>query len=200
MLSERRAAPASGSQRTPPSRRHGSYPPVREGFMSVLAAWLRRTLPWSNSRQAWLDRLAVLGVVAGAAALVAFGPRLAMAAQVLLWGLLLTAAAFVSRLFGPVLFYDLVRIARRNRYYLIRVLYALFLLAMLCWVYLTFAANADFATALRPDEAARFANSFFYMFMAIQFLVVTVVTPAYVAGAVAEEKERKTLEFLLATD
>jgi ABC-type transport system involved in multi-copper enzyme maturation permease subunit len=168
--------------------------------MSALVAWLRRTLPWSNSPQSWLDRLAVVGVVAGAAALVVLGPRLSMAAQVLLWGLLLAVAAFTSRLFGPVLFYDLVRIARRNRYYLIRVLYALFLLTMLCWVYFTFTVNMELSATVRPDEAARFANSFFYMFMAIQFLVVTVVTPAYVAGAVAEEKERKTLEFLLATD
>jgi ABC-type transport system involved in multi-copper enzyme maturation permease subunit len=168
--------------------------------MSALVAWLRRTFPWSNSRQAWLDRGAVVGVLAGAAALIVFAPHLSMAAQVLLWGLLLAAAAFVSRLFGPVLFYDLVRTARRNRYYVIRVLYLLFLLAMLGWVYLTFAVDRNLENGLRPDEASRFANSFFYMFMGIQFLVVTVVTPAYVAGAIAEEKERKTLEFVLATD
>ncbi|HKI36358.1 MAG TPA: ABC transporter permease subunit, partial [Gemmataceae bacterium] len=98
------------------------------------------------------------------------------------------------------LFYDLVRIARRNRYYLIRVLYASFLLTMLCWVYFAFTAGGQLDRTVPPKEAARFANSFFYMFMGVQFLVVTVVTPAYVAGAVAEEKERKTLEFILATD
>jgi ABC-type transport system involved in multi-copper enzyme maturation permease subunit len=36
--------------------------------------------------------------------------------------------------------------------------------------------------------------------MVIQFLTVAVLTPAYTAGAIAEEKDRKTLEFLLATD
>jgi ABC-type transport system involved in multi-copper enzyme maturation permease subunit len=167
--------------------------------MPALVAWLRRTFPWSNSRRAWLDRLAVAGVLGGAAALYALRSRLAPAQQALLWGLLLLAAAFAGRLFGPVLYYDLVRTARRTRYYVIRVLYALFLLAILGWVYFTYTAGTDFSS-VRPDEAARFANTFFYTFMALQFLVVTVITPAYVAGAVAEEKERKTLEFLLATD
>jgi ABC-type transport system involved in multi-copper enzyme maturation permease subunit len=169
--------------------------------MSALVAWLRRTVSWSNSRQAWLDRLAVAGLVAGALALILFARRLSLAEHVLFWGLLLAAAAFTSRLFGPVLFYDLVRIARRNRYYVIRILYASFLLGILCWVYYLYTAGRGEETSgVRPDEAARFANTFFYVFMGIQFLVVTAVTPAYVAGAVAEEKERRTLEFLLATD
>ena len=36
--------------------------------------------------------------------------------------------------------------------------------------------------------------------MVVQLLVVLILTPAYLAGAIAEEKDRKTLEFLLATD
>src|SRR5207237_8910103 len=51
-----------------------------------------------------------------------------------------------------------------------------------------------------PNEMARFAEAFFYAFMSVQFTVVGVLTPAYTAGAIAEEKERRTLEFLLATD
>jgi ABC-type transport system involved in multi-copper enzyme maturation permease subunit len=38
------------------------------------------------------------------------------------------------------------------------------------------------------------------MFISTQLLAVAVLTPAYVAGSIAEEKDRKTLEFLLATD
>src|SRR5262249_31762997 len=49
-------------------------------------------------------------------------------------------------------------------------------------------------------EVSRFAGSFFGWFMAVQFTVVFLVTPAYTAGAIAEEKERRTLEFLLATE
>jgi ABC-type transport system involved in multi-copper enzyme maturation permease subunit len=168
--------------------------------MSALVAWLRRAVPWPGSPQGWLDLLLVAAFLGGATCLYQFGRHLPPAQQVLLWGLLLAAGAFVGRLLGPVLFYDLVRIARRNRYYLIRTGYALFLLGMLCWVYFTYTAGTTDFDSVPPDEAARFAASFFYMFMVIQFLVVTVVTPAYVAGAVAEEKERKTLEFILATD
>ena len=36
--------------------------------------------------------------------------------------------------------------------------------------------------------------------MVVQFILVCVLTPAAVAGAIADEKERRTLEFLLATD
>jgi ABC-type transport system involved in multi-copper enzyme maturation permease subunit len=168
--------------------------------MSPLVAWLRRTVPWSNSRRAWLDRGAIVGLVGGAFLLVYFGPSLSLRVQVVLWVLLLAAVALTGRLFGPVLLFDLVGIARRNRYYIIRVIYALFLLAMLCWVYFAFRIDRDFSATMRPDEAANFAAAFFSTFMGVQFLVVTVVTPAYVAGAVAEEKERKTLEFILATD
>src|SRR5262245_20420681 len=38
------------------------------------------------------------------------------------------------------------------------------------------------------------------MFMGLQFLAVFVLTPAYTAGTIAEEQERRTLEFVLATD
>jgi hypothetical protein len=44
------------------------------------------------------------------------------------------------------------------------------------------------------------AGSFFKWFMSVQFVTVLLLTPAFAAGAIAEEKERKTLEFILATD
>src|SRR5256885_4697410 len=47
---------------------------------------------------------------------------------------------------------------------------------------------------------ADLAEKFFLAFAVTQFLVVVALTPAYVAGSIADEKERKTLEFLLATD
>ncbi|MFT3882034.1 MAG: ABC transporter permease subunit [Gemmatales bacterium] len=45
-----------------------------------------------------------------------------------------------------------------------------------------------------------FAELFSYMYLFIQYLLVLIMTPAYVGSAIAEEKERRTLEFLLATD
>jgi ABC-type transport system involved in multi-copper enzyme maturation permease subunit len=172
--------------------------------MSSLAEWLRRKLP-SGSREAWLERAAASAVLGAAVVLLLFWRHLPLSRQIVLWAAVLLAAAFVTRrgwlkLFGPVLFYDLVRIARRNRYFLVRVLYAGMLLVMLCWVYFAWTIHDPAGSAVSANEAAEFASTFFYMFMAVQFLVVTVVTPAYTAGAIAEEKELKTLEFLLATD
>ncbi len=51
-----------------------------------------------------------------------------------------------------------------------------------------------------PAKLASFATQFFSVFVFLQFGVMALLTPAYVAGCIADEKERKTLEFLLATD
>lgn len=103
------------------------------------------------------------------------------------------------RLFGPVLLYDMVRSARRGRYVLIRCLYATVLAATLGLIYLSWYADRGGST-IRASEMAEFAASFFFTFMGLQFATVALLTPAYTAGAIAEEKERRTLEFLLATD
>ena len=64
--------------------------------MSALAAWVRRTFPWSDSRQAWLDRSAVAGLLAGALALVLLSDQLSAAAQVLLLYLVGTWTSVVA--------------------------------------------------------------------------------------------------------
>jgi ABC-type transport system involved in multi-copper enzyme maturation permease subunit len=167
-------------------------------------AWFRRHLSWSNSGQSWQERLAGLALLAAAGGILWFGSQLELAYQVLLWGLWGVAWALVLRrglvkLFGPVLFYDLLRIARRNRYAVLRVGYAVFLLVTLLLVYLNFHEDA-WRGEIQARQMAQFAESFFFTFMSIQFTTVCLLTPAYTAGAIAEEKERKTLEFLLATD
>ena len=105
-----------------------------------MAGWLRRNLAWSNSRQSWQERIAAAGLLAGALAILWYASELSVARQVLLWGILLVGLAALMRrgwlkLFGPVLFYDLVRIARRRRYIFLRCLYAIGLTFLLCWVY-----------------------------------------------------------------
>ena len=50
------------------------------------------------------------------------------------------------------------------------------------------------------QQAARMSENFFSMFMIVQLALVVLLTPAYVAGAISEEKDRKTMEFMLATD
>lgn len=166
---------------------------------------LRNVLSWSNSRQSWQERGSLLLVIAGAAVLLWFRDRLALSRQVLLWGLLAALAAVLFRrgwlrLFGPVLFYDLVRIGRRGRYFLFRSLYAAFLLFLIVWMYLVWVFDSATEGYVQANEMASFAASFFYLYLGVQFSAVVLLTPAYVAGAVAEEKERRTFEFLLATD
>jgi ABC-type transport system involved in multi-copper enzyme maturation permease subunit len=175
-------------------------------FVFAWAAWLRRRLPWSNSRRAWAERLAGAALLAGGAALIAFGDSLGLAQRVVLWGLLLVVGAGLLRrgwvqLFGPVLFYELLRLGRRGRYVAVRCLYAFVLLLFLLLVYAVWQDAVHIMQGeMAPRDLAEFAAAFFYTFAAMQLGVVTLLTPAYTAGVLAEEKERGTLEALLATD
>ncbi len=102
-------------------------------------------------------------------------------------------------LFGPVLVYDLIRTTRRGRYTVLRALYAVGLFLCLLAMY----RNQDLmkpGTFTTTSNMPRLAESFVYTFLAVQFAAVAILTPAYVSGAIAEEKDRKTLEFLLATE
>jgi ABC-type transport system involved in multi-copper enzyme maturation permease subunit len=165
-------------------------------------AWLRQRIGWSNSRQSWLERLAGLALLGGAGWALGRGDRLSATQHVVVWGLLLLAAAVLLRrgwlkLFGPVLFYDMIRSARRGRYFLVRCGYAGLLLFFLFSVWLN---TRDRHRGNDRQQAADLAAIYFETFMAVQLCAVALLTPAYVAGAIAEEKDRKTLEFLLATD
>ena len=158
-------------------------------FLRSWPAWLRQRTGWSNSRQSWEERLGSLALATGVVCAVAYGSRLSAVQQVILWGLLLLATAVLLRrgwlkLFGPVLFYDMVRSARRGRYILVRCLYAGLLLFFLFCVWINmrpFHAGED------RHRAAELAGVYFETFMAVQLLAVAILTPAYVAGAIADE-------------
>jgi ABC-type transport system involved in multi-copper enzyme maturation permease subunit len=94
----------------------------------------------------------------------------------------------------------MVRTARRTRYFLMRGLYALGMVVLLFLMYQSIIVKWASRGAPSHTRMAQFAEGFFNAFMGVQFVMVLFLTPAYVAGAVAEEKERRTLEFLLATD
>jgi ABC-type transport system involved in multi-copper enzyme maturation permease subunit len=113
------------------------------------------------------------------------------------------------RLFGPVLFYDLVRSARRTRTFVTRCAYLLLLLLFLWSVVGSQLENQSRLHNINGGGVdqnelqrtmAALAEAFFVTFMGVQFALAVFLTPAYVASGVSEEKERKTLEFLLATD
>jgi ABC-type Na+ efflux pump permease subunit len=109
------------------------------------------------------------------------------------------------KVFGPVLFYDLIRVARRGRYVFLRCLYAVLLLGLMYVVYdrhfTEYAIRVSGGDREMTQQfMAAFAEKFFGAFLATQFMAIMLLTPAYTAGAIAEEKQRKTIEYLFATD
>jgi hypothetical protein len=169
-------------------------------------SWPRRLASWGE----WCAAAAVLG---GIGMLILFGDRLTLGSSIVL-AMLVFVVLTVGwqcgwvKLFGPVFFYDLVRTARRGRSFLLRCIYATALLVMLFLGYSEwFGSSAmDWMSVFQqdnyvpPGQMAYFAEDFFISFLIVQIGMVFLLTPAYTATAIAEEKERRTLDFLLATD
>jgi ABC-type transport system involved in multi-copper enzyme maturation permease subunit len=109
------------------------------------------------------------------------------------------------RVLGPVFFYDLVRSSRQGQIIGHRCLYAGLLAFVLFVAYSNRFPQYGIADlmqgkSLSVSERARFAESFFSNFMLLQFAVILLLTPLYTAGAIADEKERRTIELLFVTD
>jgi ABC-type transport system involved in multi-copper enzyme maturation permease subunit len=109
---------------------------------------------------------------------------------------------------GPLLRFDAVLTARRGRFALFRALYTSLLLVVLFAVYLRW-FGLDLASGLAHitedqqihiNDQARFAAAFFHTFLAVQMGVLLLLTPAFVAGSIAEEREKGRLNDLLLTD
>src|SRR5581483_11568548 len=104
-----------------------------------------------------------------------------------------------------ILFYDLVRSGRRGSAVALRIVYLGLLFVVLFFLYWEVMWSQQtgdlfdvlFKSTMHKNEAPKFAQAFFSVFMVVQFLMVFLLTPVYTAGAIAEEKDRKTLEFLL---
>jgi ABC-type transport system involved in multi-copper enzyme maturation permease subunit len=157
------------------------------------------------SRQPWLGRVAVVAVI-GAAALLSLAPlQLALLAPVLgallVWALRRGGRSVV----GPLFFYDVVRLARRGRGPALRFVYGGALLAGLAFVYASEFSTSDLfdfsgdRQRIGLGEQARFAQTLVTALLLLQNVAVLALTPAYLAGAVAEEKEKKTLALLFTT-
>jgi ABC-type transport system involved in multi-copper enzyme maturation permease subunit len=125
-------------------------------------------------------------------------------------GLELLIAAWVLRpagvhYLGPHFYYDLIRLARRGHNTPLRILYGLLLGAALFFVYAyqtgRYPRDVLFGPApvFDPPVMAAFAPGFVVAALAMQFLGMLILTPAYIAGAITEEREGRTLELLLTT-
>lgn len=99
-----------------------------------------------------------------------------------------------------VFFYDLLRSTRRGRVALLRSVYALVLFLALYSLYARWFPQGVPATGrVSASEMARFAEEFFARFLFIQTCAVVLLTPGFTAGAIAEERQRGTLDCLLTT-
>jgi ABC-type transport system involved in multi-copper enzyme maturation permease subunit len=178
--------------------------------MSPLAdsgrAWLQRNVRWSNDRRAWQERAGFGIFLGGAAVSWLLADRLAPALQVFLWlALLLIVSVLLRRgwfsLAGPMFYHDLLRATRRSRFALYR-LYSYFIVILVTLFGMTwyYHLSNQGMVPMRPGDNIHYAAAFFYTFTILQSLLVALIAPAYTAGALAEEKVRRTLEYLLATD
>jgi ABC-type transport system involved in multi-copper enzyme maturation permease subunit len=107
---------------------------------------------------------------------------------------------------GPLFYYELVRLARQWRSTLLRCGYALAILAALYVAYRARFPRHDLwqspfspGASLPASDMARLAGAFVYAILWVQTAAVFVLTPAYLAGAIAGERERGTLELLFTT-
>lgn len=170
---------------------------VERSGIAVSGAWRERIL-------LGLWALAAVGYLFWCWNTTHFGPAHLAGAAALVLTLALLARGGLVRILGPVLVYDVLRSARRGRFILVRWLYAIGLLLLLLWVYAIWRTETYYyrqhTVTNEFRELAKLAEQYFIAFSIAQFCAVALLTPAYVAGAIAEEKEKKTLEFLLATD
>jgi ABC-type transport system involved in multi-copper enzyme maturation permease subunit len=98
---------------------------------------------------------------------------------------------------GPVFAFELLTTARRGRFYLARAFYALVLLIIL-WTVFTAWSQAS-PGELTISQVRWFAISVFFSITIGQEILVLVLAPVLVAGVIADEKQRKTLHYLLAS-
>lgn len=114
---------------------------------------------------------------------------------------------FRESLIGPLAGWELVRLARRGQASRSRmlVLYFLtigFIIAPVLW----FSHIEPIALFMGQEltvsinDAASFANRFAFILLMAILLAVVAMAPAYAAAAIAEEKDRQTLQMLLTTE
>jgi ABC-type transport system involved in multi-copper enzyme maturation permease subunit len=100
---------------------------------------------------------------------------------------------------GPLIYHEMLLGSRRSRDHVFRWVYACWLLATLLWcmfvdwiLYLQGALPFGYTPQVSRD--------FVDIFIPQHFILLLLVTPAFVASAVTEEKTKGTLQYLLTTD
>lgn len=104
--------------------------------------------------------------------------------------------SFLVGFLGPVFWFDLIRTGRKTKRIWFRMAYAILLVIFFLWVCATSGESFRFT----PNDIADLTRNFFTVFILTQTLIIFVVTPGAIAGCISDEKERRTLEFILTTD
>jgi ABC-type transport system involved in multi-copper enzyme maturation permease subunit len=112
---------------------------------------------------------------------------------------------------GAVLHQEWLLGSRRNRLYLFRWAYAGWLIVLVCYGYFRYLAEENRRLHTRyvdnplasifPSSAPEVVGQWFAeSYVAQQMILLALLTPAFVAGAITDEKRRGTLQYLLTAD
>ena len=134
----------------------------------------------------------------------------AVAIALLLLALMLLLRRVWMRLLGPVFEWESERLARRKSTFVMRVIFVSAVLAALysAWPHGEYLNFSDRRPLLQLEAGGedvslfvmrRFSLEFSNAFLIAQSSVLLLLTPMYIAGAITEEKEKKSLDFLLVT-
>jgi ABC-type transport system involved in multi-copper enzyme maturation permease subunit len=96
---------------------------------------------------------------------------------------------------GPVGAYDRARMGRKSLTFWLRGLYGLVLLIPIWLGY----EQLNETALLSGNSLAALGSAFFFSFIAVGYIGVILLTPPLVAGAIAEERDHRSLEVLLST-
>lgn len=110
--------------------------------------------------------------------------------------------------FGPLPGWEMVRLARGGQQVRWRTITCGLFLVSLFFVYSNsfpgldpFALGSlDTGIRVAPRDSAAFSARVLYVFMMLQLTMVVLLTPVYVIGGITEEYQRKTMDYLLATE
>jgi ABC-type transport system involved in multi-copper enzyme maturation permease subunit len=102
---------------------------------------------------------------------------------------------------GPLFYHEMLLGSRRSRDYVFRWVYVGWLLVQLCWfAFIDSFLYSFFSTPPSQHYTAYVSRHFAEVFIPQHFILLALVTPAFVASAITEEKTRGTLQYLLTTD
>ncbi|MBX3424177.1 MAG: ABC transporter permease subunit [Pirellulales bacterium] len=101
---------------------------------------------------------------------------------------------------GPIFRWEMTAAGRRSRYFLVRIAYAVVLLLVLWSVYESTLRYVRGGRQGSIQQAAEAAWQFFYAYSWVQLLAVVAIVPALAVGSISTERERRTIEYLFATD